>query len=165
MNDASSTNDEFTDSVASQESATSRSARPSHPSRRIEAVFPSVSGAGAEFVDMVVKELELRECSPQELFHAQLALDEAITNAIEHGNKFDPTKSVRVVADIDDSRALFSVQDEGPGFPFWDLPDPTQEENLDKPCGRGVFLIRNLMTNIHFNDVGNCLYMELRFPS
>ena len=98
------------------------------------------------------------------MFHAQLALEEAITNAIEHGNKFDESKFVRVAADIDDSRAFFRIQDEGPGFPYWDLPDPTQPDNLDKPCGRGVFLIRNLMTKIHFNETGNCLFMELSFP-
>lgn len=122
--------------------------------------FPSVSGQGESLVEATLHELETRGWSPVDLFQVQLALEEGIANAIEHGNKHDPNKFVHMDVELDDARILVKIQDEGEGFPHWALPDPTDEANLDKPSGRGVFLIRNSMTKVWFNDKGTCIFME-----
>ncbi|MEM9883166.1 MAG: ATP-binding protein [Planctomycetota bacterium] len=89
------------------------------------------------------------------LFAIRLALDEALTNAVRHGNGSDPTKHVTVTYAADAERITITVEDQGPGFAPADLPDPTAEENLDRPHGRGVMLMRAYMTEVTYNDRGN----------
>ncbi|HQR38369.1 MAG TPA: ATP-binding protein [Blastocatellia bacterium] len=88
-----------------------------------------------------------------------VALDEAIVNAIKHGNGYDPTKQVHIVADISADRARFVISDEGDGFREQDVPDPCAPENLLRPSGRGLLLIRNIMDDVSYNDRGNALTM------
>ena len=127
---------------------------------RAQTAFPSVSGQEEPLVESILHELESRGWAPSDLFQVQHALEEGVANAIEHGNKRDPDKLVRIEVELDDSKILVKIQDEGEGFPHWALPDPTDESNLDKPSGRGVYLIRNLMTKVWFNEKGSCIYME-----
>ena len=89
------------------------------------------------------------------LFAIRLALEEALVNAIKHGNKSDPSKRVTVLADVRDGRASITVRDEGAGFDPSTVPDPTADENLEKPSGRGLMLMRAYMDEVHFNDRGN----------
>ncbi|MBL0129332.1 MAG: ATP-binding protein [Flavobacteriales bacterium] len=83
-----------------------------------------------------------------------IALTEAVNNAIHHGNALDPTKTVTLGYEVKDDRIVFMVQDQGAGFDFNHLPDPTDPQNLEKPHGRGVFLMRALADSIEFRDNG-----------
>lgn len=122
--------------------------------------FTSVSGAGESFVDAVLCELERRAWSSKDLFAVQLALEEAIMNAVEHGNRRDPAKKVDVSAEISGERVLLSVRDEGDGFDEFAPPNPTLDENLEVPTGRGLFLIRSFMTNVWRGLNGAEIFME-----
>ena len=83
-----------------------------------------------------------------------IAMTEGVNNAIVHGNKLDETKSVSVSCAIDEKTLVFRITDEGPGFDYDNLPDPTAPENIEKPHGRGVFLMRHLADECAFEDEG-----------
>lgn len=91
-----------------------------------------------------------------------IALDEAIVNAIKHGNKGDPSKSVRVVAELSARGARFTVRDEGLGFSRDGLPDPTDPLRLLVPSGRGLLLISHIMDDVRHNECGNEICMSRR---
>lgn len=82
-------------------------------------------------------------------------LNEAVNNAIIHGNKQDPDKKVIVNAEVDPKRAVWTITDEGNGFDYVHLADPTAPENLENLSGRGVFIIKHLADQCVFNDAGN----------
>ncbi|GAA4830549.1 ATP-binding protein [Algivirga pacifica] len=84
-----------------------------------------------------------------------IAVTESVNNAIIHGNQNNKEKNVHISLSIDDHNIAFVIEDEGSGFDFSDLPDPTAPENIDKPGGRGIFLIRNLADEVHFHEGGN----------
>jgi serine/threonine-protein kinase RsbW len=88
-----------------------------------------------------------------------IALTEAVNNAIHHGNALDPAKVVSVGYEVKGDRIVFLVQDQGPGFDFNHLPDPTDPQNLEKPHGRGVFLMRALADAVEFTDNGATVAM------
>ncbi|MBN2325577.1 MAG: ATP-binding protein [Candidatus Omnitrophica bacterium] len=90
-------------------------------------------------------------------FCLRLAMDEALVNAIIHGNRNDQQKNVRVIALCDDEKIAITVQDEGDGFDQALLVDPTKEPFLYKTSGRGVYLIQQFTHEIHFNDSGNSI--------
>jgi serine/threonine-protein kinase RsbW len=90
-----------------------------------------------------------------------VALTEAVTNAIHHGNKSDPAKKVRIQFGCIHNTLTFTVSDEGNGFDFYHLPDPTAPENLEKECGRGIFLMKHLTDQLIFSDGGRVV--ELNF--
>ena len=104
--------------------------------------------------------LETRAYPDRDLFGVRLALEEAIVNAIKHGNGMDPSKEVRINCSFDDDRVTIVIEDEGPGFDVTSVPDPTSEENLDKPGGRGIMLMRSFMSRVEYNDSGNRLLLE-----
>lgn len=88
-----------------------------------------------------------------------VALTEAITNAVQHGNKLDANKKVTVVCKGHSDGIEFAVSDQGTGFDYSNLPDPTAPENLEKPSGRGVFLMRHLADKVDFFDNGKTVAM------
>jgi len=90
-------------------------------------------------------------------------LNEAANNAIVHGNKLDPDKKVIVNADVDTKRAIWTITDEGEGFDYNHLPDPTAEENLEKPTGRGVFILKHLADQCIFNSNGNEVELHFKY--
>ena len=91
-----------------------------------------------------------------------VAITEAVNNAIFHGNKCNPDKSVHVSYEYLNNRIAFYIADEGNGFDYYNLPDPTSPENLDKPNGRGVFLMKHLADQIIFSDQGRLVEMHFR---
>jgi serine/threonine-protein kinase RsbW len=95
----------------------------------------------------------------KEVFGLRLAVEEAVVNGIKHGNGGDPGKQVRVQYRVTPEQALLMIEDEGPGFHPGELPDPCGEEFLDRPCGRGVFLMRFYTTWVRFNERGNGVLM------
>lgn len=94
-----------------------------------------------------------------ELFAVKLALEEALTNAIKHGNRLDPNKHVTLAYDVSPRRITIEICDEGGGFRPDAVPDPTLDENLERPCGRGVMLMKAYMSEVEFNPAGNCVTM------
>lgn len=95
-------------------------------------------------------------------FAIRLALDEALCNAIRHGNRSDPRKKVTIEYDFNPEALVISILDEGHGFSPEAVPDPTLPENLVKLGGRGVMLMKAYMTRIEFNERGNCVTMTKR---
>lgn len=93
------------------------------------------------------------------IFAVRLALEEALSNAIRHGNQGDPAKNVTVEYAVTEDEVRISIADEGPGFEPEKLPDPRDEENLDRPHGRGVMLMQAYMTKVFFNKKGNSVTM------
>jgi serine/threonine-protein kinase RsbW len=83
-----------------------------------------------------------------------LSVTEAVNNAIQHGNKYDLTKVVEITFYKTDKILTFSVKDEGNGFDYNHLKDPTDPENLESPHGRGVFLMKNLSDSVVFENGG-----------
>ncbi|MFL5341696.1 MAG: ATP-binding protein [Gemmataceae bacterium] len=95
-----------------------------------------------------------------EIFSIKLALEEAIVNAIKHGNQMDRGKVVRVAYRVLPHRFDVLVADQGPGFDPEDVPDPTAPENLERPCGRGLLLMRHYMNEIQYLNNGNTVVMS-----
>jgi serine/threonine-protein kinase RsbW len=95
-------------------------------------------------------------------FAIKLALEEGLNNAIKHGNGYDPAKQVRVEIDVDASRTVIVITDEGRGFKPEQVPDPTADENLERPCGRGLMLMRAYMDEVTHNERGNQVRMVKR---
>ncbi len=110
----------------------------------------------------LIQEVDNYGYDQADVFAIKLMLEEALVNAIKHGNKLDPTKTVTVTSDINDDRAEYLIVDQGPGFDPLKLPDPTADENLERPCGRGVMRIRAYMDEVHFNEKGNELRVVKR---
>ena len=90
-----------------------------------------------------------------------IAIVESVNNAIIHGNKTDKEKNVSLSASLLGEEIKFVISDQGDGFDYDNLPDPTAPENIDKVGGRGIFLIKHLADEIHFNNEGRTL--ELTF--
>ena len=90
-----------------------------------------------------------------------IAVTEAVNNAIKHGNKSNKEKNVFLSLIIDNHVLRFEIKDEGEGFDYDNLPDPTAPENLSKPGGRGIFLMKHLSDEVTFRDEGSIV--ELNF--
>ena len=90
-----------------------------------------------------------------------IALSEAVNNAINHGNKNILEKKTLIISTFNNNNLTFNVSDQGNGFDFSDLPDPTLAENIEKPHGRGIFLMRQLSEEVVFEEPGN--KVELTF--
>jgi serine/threonine-protein kinase RsbW len=91
-----------------------------------------------------------------------IALDEAIVNAIKHGNKCDPRKAVQIVAELSAGGARFTIKDQGPGFAREEVPDPTDPARLLETSGRGLLLINHIMDEVCYNKCGNQIQMFKR---
>ena len=89
-----------------------------------------------------------------------IALTEAVNNAIHHGNKSNPNKEDNLELTSSGSTLTFVIEDEGPGFDYNNLPDPTDPKNIEKPHGRGVFLMKNLSDSIEFLNDGSKVKMN-----
>ena len=90
-----------------------------------------------------------------------IAVTEAVNNAIKHGNASDKSKNVSLSLSLDDSLLKFIIKDEGSGFNYENLPDPTSPENLEKLGGRGIFLMKHLSDEVDFKENGRVV--ELSF--
>lgn len=93
-----------------------------------------------------------------------IAVTESVNNAIKHGNKQNKSKNVSISLSLNENILMFRIEDQGLGFDFNNLPDPTSPENLNKPSGRGIFLMKHLSDEVNFHNDGRvvelCFYME-----
>ncbi|MBD3748428.1 MAG: ATP-binding protein [Sphingobacteriales bacterium] len=113
------------------------------------------------FVDELVENLEIGDDVYANLM---TCLNEAITNAIYHGNKQNPEKTIFINLEvINNKRLVFTVSDEGEGFDFSHLPDPTDPENIEKLTGRGVYIMKKLADQCIFNSRGNEVELHFKY--
>jgi len=90
-----------------------------------------------------------------------IAVTESVHNAIKHGNKCDVSKTVLLTLTLQDNAIRFIIRDQGEGFDYENLPDPTSPENIDQPGGRGIFLMKHLSDEVTFSNQGSVI--ELAF--
>ena len=119
----------------------------------------------APIIAQLLQQLDLLEWSNKDAFGIHMAMEEAIQNAIRHGNKCQPNKFVHIVIEVDDVQFNGTVTDEGPGFDPADLPDPTDDSNLDKCTGRGVMLIKHFVDEATYNACGNSVSLSKKKSS
>ena len=113
-------------------------------------------------VERLIEDIRNKYSVSEDVFGNMLvAITEAVTNAIYHGNKSDPRKKVSVTCVHSPHSIAFTVSDEGQGFDYYNLPDPTSPENLEKECGRGIFLMKHLADQLIFSENGRVV--ELNF--
>lgn len=94
--------------------------------------------------------------------HILVALTEAVNNGLQHGNKANPDTHIEVTFKVKSDTLYFTVKDQGPGFDYDNLPDPTDPKNIEKPTGRGVFLMRHLCDAVTFEDKGTKAILEFK---
>ncbi len=115
---------------------------------------------GRRVQEEVLEQLERHTWTEHEVFGVRLAMEEALVNAIKHGNRLDATKRVRVACKLSPERFWIEITDEGPGFKPEDVPDPTDPDRLECTSGRGLMLMRSFMTLVEYNEAGNRVTME-----
>jgi serine/threonine-protein kinase RsbW len=125
-----------------------------------EQKLPSSIDAGHHFIAEVLARLEDERWTSQEIFGVHLALEEAVVNAIKHGNRLDLQKRVHISCKMDPDRFWISIADEGEGFDPNAVPDCTDDEHIHIPSGRGLLLMRCYMNQVEYNDRGNVVTME-----
>jgi serine/threonine-protein kinase RsbW len=122
--------------------------------------MPATSEAIGQVVDTISETLERLNVPEQKRFEIALAVQEALANAVVHGCNNDPSKQVRCQLKSDpQGRTVIIVTDPGPGFSPERLANPKQDENLYEDHGRGVYLIRQLMDRVQFENSGNEIRM------
>jgi serine/threonine-protein kinase RsbW len=126
----------------------------------LDLVIPSDPAEARRVQDEIESALRAYRFDDREVFSIKLALEEALVNAIKHGNQMDPAKKVRISYRISPDRFDVHIADEGRGFDPEDVPDPMAAENLERPCGRGLLLMRHYMTEVIFHAPGNRLSMS-----
>jgi serine/threonine-protein kinase RsbW len=122
--------------------------------------IPSDLGEARRIQEEIEKALRDCQYNGDDVFKIRLAVEEALVNAIKHGNQLVYEKRVRGSYRVTPERFDVRIVDEGPGFNPEDVPDPTLPENIEKGCGRGVFLIRGFMTEVTYHAPGNVVTMS-----
>ncbi len=116
--------------------------------------IPSDYAAGRDVQKRILDDVTRLGFNPQSHFAIKLALEEALINAIKHGNRLDPRKKVRIEAKVSPQQFEITIEDEGPGFKRDSVPDPTLEENIEKCSGRGILLMEAYMNSVKWSNGG-----------
>ncbi|MDR0703541.1 MAG: ATP-binding protein [Planctomycetaceae bacterium] len=122
--------------------------------------FPSDMNIAHDLIEEVMEQIRLGGWDNKEEFAVNMALEEALVNAIQHGNGSDPAKQVHFSCRLNDQRLYVRIEDEGAGFDPNAIPDPTDSEHILVASGRGVLLIKNFVSHIQWNERGNVLEFE-----
>ena len=125
-------------------------------------IIPSVFQEGRAIQRRIMEEVEKHHFNEDAVFAIKLALEEALINAIKHGNKEDRHKKVRIQCRVTDQEAEIIIEDEGPGFDRSTVPDPTTEENIERLHGRGILLMEAYMHIIEWSNRGRRVRMVRR---
>ncbi|MCS7166218.1 MAG: ATP-binding protein [Gemmatales bacterium] len=125
---------------------------------RLPSDLSQIPGLQQQIMDL----LRQKGFSERDMFAIRLALEEAVANAMKHGNRLLPHKFVDVALGLQDDCVWIRVCDEGDGFDPDQVPDPTAEENLERPCGRGILLMRHFMDHVEYRDQGRTVLMVRR---
>jgi len=133
------------------------------PVPQVALELPSELGAIETAVEYVTRRCESCGDDPRRLrFNFRVALTEALSNAVLYGNHRDPSKRVRVEVYVRNCSVIARVTDEGDGFDPRRVPDPTTQDNVTNPGGRGLFLMHHLLDEVYYNDRGNSVTLVLR---
>lgn len=127
---------------------------------QLDKQIPSDTAAAREILEELMEQLTQTGWPEDDRFGIHLAVEEALMNAIKHGNQRDPEKSVHLRCNVAKQFVRISIEDEGEGFDPSQVPDPTLDENLELPTGRGLMLMRSFMSSVKYNELGNCVLME-----
>ncbi|MCP4591504.1 MAG: ATP-binding protein [bacterium] len=132
-----------------------------------EATFKEITFSGdlhaaRGAADAIVQEAEAAEYTVDAVFAIKLALEEAITNAVRHGNGADPTKEIMLRYAVSPEKCAIVVRDEGQGFNPDRVPDCTHTERLPLPYGRGIMLMRAYMDRVAYRRHGSEIYLMKR---
>jgi serine/threonine-protein kinase RsbW len=117
--------------------------------------LPSVLESITELETLIEAIADKYKVSEDTFGNMMTCLNEVVNNAIVHGNKLDPDKKVIVNVEIEPKRITWTITDEGPGFDYVHLADPTAAENIENLSGRGVFIVKMLADQCVFNAAGN----------
>lgn len=143
-------------------SATSPSANPKGepgPAHTADLRIPSQPAEAKRVQEEIEILLKASQYGEHDIFAIKLAVEEALVNAIKHGNQLDQRKKVQITYRILPERFEIHITDEGTGFDPCDVPDPTTPEYLERPCGRGLMLMRHYMNEVAYNERGNSVRM------
>lgn len=112
--------------------------------------------------DLTAKIISRFDINPEKYAAILICLTEAVSNAIVHGNQYDNSKKISINVSTNDALISLQVCDEGAGFDYTQLPDPTIPENIEAPRGRGIFVIKALCDSCNFQDPGNKIEMDFK---
>ncbi len=112
----------------------------------------------------ILNDIKCCQYCKESMFAIKLALEEAMTNAVKHGNQNDDSKSITVRYHVSDERVVIIVRDDGPGFQPEDIPDPTHPERISLPNGRGIMLMKAYMDEVRYRAKGREVYLMKRKP-
>ncbi len=129
------------------------------PIAQFDLWIPNDTAEAREVQERIIGLMEQNAWPMRECFGVRLALEEAMVNAIKHGNRMEPDKQVFIACELTAEEITVVIEDQGEGFKPEDVPDPTDDENLENPGGRGIMLIRSFMNAVAYNDRGNRLTM------
>lgn len=121
----------------------------------VELVIPNEFVAARAAEEEILQKVERHGFRPEAAFAIRLSLEEAITNAVKHGNRGDRNKRIFLRYHVDDQLAVICIRDEGNGFDPRRIPDPTAPNRLSLPNGRGIMLMEAYMDEVRFNETGN----------
>jgi serine/threonine-protein kinase RsbW len=125
-----------------------------------EQSIPSELGAGRQLQEDLLRRLGEANWSEHDIFAVRLAMEEALTNAIKHGNGHDACKEVHVCCRLAEDRLRIEISDQGCGFRPDDVPDCTHAEFIERPSGRGIVLMKAYMCRVEYNEAGNAVILE-----
>jgi len=144
-----------------------RSSHQGGPTVWLELSLRSEVSAISPFVDTLMRLIKKFRWVAEDEEDIEIALYEVLANAVIHGNHEDPERQVRVSCRCGTDEISVIVRDEGQGFDIGEVPDPTAPENISSSNGRGIYLMRTLMDEVHFEGGGTVVYMRkfARTPS
>ncbi|MCK5705511.1 MAG: ATP-binding protein [Cyclobacteriaceae bacterium] len=127
----------------------------------IKIVIPSIT-ENIRIIESFIDNIKEKFSLDDDIYgNIMIAVTESVNNAIMHGNKNNRTKNVTLSLSLNNNAINFKIKDEGIGFDYQNLPDPTSPENIDKPSGRGIFLMKHLSDEVNFSNNGSLV--ELSF--
>lgn len=139
--------------------STRNSSRANHKTSRFKFTIPSLLSATRDVHKTIMDEVERMKYDEQSQFSIRLALEEGLMNAVKHGNKLDPGKSVHIEARVTPKFTEIVIEDQGRGFERGGVPDPCAVENLLKCSGRGIMLMEAYMDKVEYLNGGRCVKM------
>ncbi len=127
-----------------------------------ERTIPSDLNSGHQVLEELLSKFQSEDWDSRQMFGIRLALEEAVVNAIKHGNCLDCNKQVHVICRSTPEKIWIKITDQGQGFDLKAVPDCTDADHIDCPNGRGIMLMRNFMNRVEYNKKGNVVELEKR---
>ena len=136
-----------------------------HSTTRKNINFASVANNLALVEKLVDDVCEKYKVNKDHYGNILVSITEAVNNAIQHGNKYNPDKRVQITFETGINMLYFSIEDEGDGFDYTSISDPTDPKNLEKLNGRGIFLMKNLADNVEFSENGKKVELDFKISA